>query len=143
MADTLTPAERSERMSRIRGKDSKPEIVVRRLAHGMGFRYRLHRKDVPGKPDLVFGNRKKVIFVHGCFWHKHGDSSCRLARLPKSRLDFWGPKLARNAARDAENSARLKALGWGEMVVWECEVRKANLPVLQDRIREFLCDEVD
>lgn len=142
MADTLTPSERSERMSRIRGKDSKPEMVVRRLVHGMGFRYRLHRKDVPGKPDLVFGSRKKVIFVHGCFWHRHNDSACKLARLPKSRLDFWLPKLERNARRDAENSARLEALGWDEMVVWECEVRKANLPILQDRIREFLCDEV-
>jgi len=129
-------------MSRIRGKDSKPELVVRRLVHGMGFRYRLHRKDVPGSPDLVFGSRKKVIFVHGCFWHRHSDSACKLSRLPKSRLDFWLPKLERNAARDAENSARLKALGWDEMVVWECEVRKANLPILQDRIREFLCHEV-
>ena len=117
-------------------------MVVRRLVHGMGFRYRLHRKDVPGKPDLVFGSRKKVIFVHGCFWHRHNDSACKLARLPKSRLDFWLPKLERNARRDAENSARLEALGWDEMVVWECEVRKANLPILQDRIREFLCDEV-
>lgn len=142
MPDTLSPADRSERMSRIRSKDSKPEMVVRRLVHGMGFRYRLHRKDVPGKPDLVFGSRKKVIFVHGCFWHRHNDSACKLARLPKSRLDFWLPKLERNAQRDAENSAHLEALGWDEMVVWECEVRKSNLPILQDRIREFLCDEV-
>ncbi|MBX5111983.1 DNA mismatch endonuclease Vsr [Rhizobium lentis] len=143
MPDTLDPQARSERMSRIRSKDSKPELVVRRLVHGMGFRYRLHRKDVPGKPDLVFGSRKKVIFVHGCFWHRHADSSCKLARLPKSRLDFWLPKLERNAVRDAENSARIEALGWDEMVVWECEVSKSNLPVLSDRIRKFLCDEVD
>ncbi|WP_083347328.1 very short patch repair endonuclease [Rhizobium sp. LCM 4573] len=143
MADTLDPKSRSERMSRIRSKDSKPELVVRRLVHGMGFRYRLHRKDVPGTPDLVFGSRKKVIFIHGCFWHRHADSSCKLARLPKSRLDFWLPKLERNAQRDAENSARLEALGWDEMVVWECEVSKSNLPVLGDRIRKFLCDEVD
>lgn len=143
MPDTLSPADRSERMSRIRSKDSKPEMVVRRLVHGMGFRYRLHRKDVPGKPDLVFGRRKKVIFVHGCFWHRHNDSACKLARLPKSRLDFWLPKLERNAQRDAENSAQLEALGWDEMVVWECEVSKPNLSILQDRIREFLCDEVN
>lgn len=143
MTDTLDAKARSERMSRIRGKDSKPEVTVRRLVHGMGFRYRLHRKDVPGKPDLAFGNRKKVIFVHGCFWHRHGDSSCKLARLPKSRLDFWLPKLERNAARDAENSARLEALGWDELIVWECQVTKSNLPVLQERIRKFLCDEVD
>ncbi|WP_037070808.1 MULTISPECIES: very short patch repair endonuclease [Rhizobium] len=143
MTDTLDAKARSERMSRIRGKDSKPELVVRRLAHGMGFRYRLHRKDVPGSPDLVFGSRKKVIFVHGCFWHRHGDSSCKLARLPKSRLDFWLPKLERNAARDAENSAHLEALGWDEMIVWECQVTKANLPILRENIRKFLCDEVD
>ncbi|MEF3134600.1 DNA mismatch endonuclease Vsr [Rhizobium sp. 268] len=143
MADTLTTEDRSERMSRIRSKDSKPELTVRRLIHSMGFRYRLHRKDVPGTPDLVFGNRKKVIFVHGCFWHRHGDSSCKLARLPKSRLDFWLPKLERNARRDAENSARLAALGWDEMIVWECQVSKTNLPVLGENIRRFLCDEVD
>jgi len=143
MTDTLDPKSRSERMSRIRSKDSKPELIVRRLVHAMGFRYRLHRKDVPGKPDLVFGSRKKVIFVHGCFWHRHDDSSCKLARLPKSRLDFWLPKLERNAERDAENNARLEALGWDEMVVWECEVRKSNLPQLGDRIRKYLCDEVD
>ncbi|WSH00292.1 DNA mismatch endonuclease Vsr [Rhizobium ruizarguesonis] len=130
-------------MSRIRGKDSKPELVVRRLIHAMGFRYRLHRKDLPGTPDLVFGNRKKVISVHGCFWHRHGDSSCKLARLPRSRLDFWLPKLERNARRDAENSARLEALGWDEMIVWECQVSKANLPFLGENIRRFLCDEVD
>jgi DNA mismatch endonuclease (patch repair protein) len=130
-------------MSRIRSKDSKPELVVRRLVHGMGFRYRLHRKDVPGTPDLVFGSRKKVLFVHGCFWHRHDDSSCKLARLPKSRLDFWGPKLARNAERDAQNSAHLKALGWDEMIAWECQVTKANLPQLGENIRKFLCDEVD
>ncbi|WP_428427298.1 very short patch repair endonuclease [Pararhizobium sp.] len=143
MTDTLNPSERSERMSRIRSKDSKPELVVRRLIHAMGFRYRLHRKDVPGKPDIVFGNRKKVIFVHGCFWHRHDDSSCKLARLPKSRLDFWLPKLERNVERDADNSARLDALGWDEMIVWECELAKTNLPVLRDRIRKYLCDEID
>ncbi|WP_370035975.1 very short patch repair endonuclease [Sinorhizobium fredii] len=143
MPDTLDPQARSERMSRIRSKDSKPELVVRRLVHAMGFRYRLHRKELPGKPDLVFVHRKKVIFVHGCYWHRHADSSCKLARLPKSRLDFWLPKLERNAARDAENSARLKALGWDEMVVWECEVSKSSLPLLGEKIRKFLCDEVD
>lgn len=143
MTDTLDPKSRSERMSRIRSKDSKPELEVRRLVHGMGFRYRLHRKDVPGKPDIVFGSRKKVIFVHGCFWHRHNDSACKLSRLPKSRLDFWLPKLERNAVRDAENSARLEALGWDEMIVWECQVTKANLPVLSENIRKFLCDEVD
>lgn len=87
--DTLTPQERSERMGKVRSTDTKPELVVRRLVHGMGYRYRLHRKDLPGKPDLVFPARRKVILVHGCFWHRHGDPACRLARLPKSRLDFY------------------------------------------------------
>jgi DNA mismatch endonuclease, patch repair protein len=130
-------------MSLVRSKDSKPELAVRKLVHAMGFRYRLHRKDLPGTPDLTFGRRKKVIFVHGCFWHRHSDSDCKLARLPKSRLDFWMPKLERNAKRDVENSARLKERGWEEMVVWECEVTKSNLPNLRDRIRRFLSDEVN
>ena len=91
--DTLSPKERSERMSRIRGKDTKPELTVRRLVHGMGFRYRLHGKRLPGKPDMVFSARRKVIFVHGCFWHRHPDPGCPLARLPKSKLDFWRTKL--------------------------------------------------
>ena len=104
--DTLSKAQRSERMSRVRGKDTKPELLVRRLVHGMGYRYRLHRRDLPGTPDLVFPGRRKVIFVHGCFWHRHPDPACKLARLPKSRTDFWLPKLEGNRARDIENAAR-------------------------------------
>lgn len=143
MTDTLDPNARSERMSRIRGKDSKPELAVRKLIHGMGFRYRLHRKELPGTPDLVFGPRKKVIFVHGCFWHRHSDSSCKLARLPKSHLSFWAPKLERNAKRDIENYMRLSKLGWDSMVVWECQVTKGNMSALGERIKKFLCDEID
>lgn len=143
MTDTLDPVDRSARMARIRGKDSKPELVVRSLVHNMGFRYRLHRKDLPGTPDLVFGGRRKVIFVHGCFWHRHADPECRLARLPKSRLDFWGPKLERNVERDAENSRRLQLLGWRELVIWECQIGRPKLPELAERVREFLCHEVD
>ena len=136
MPDTLTTAERSERMSRIRGKHTKPEVVVRRLIHAMGYRYRLHRGDLPGTPDLVFSRRRKVIFVHGCFWHRHTDSGCRLARLPKSRLDFWLGKLEGNRRRDEENEARLKAGGWGILTIWECQMR--NGQDLRDKIAEYL-----
>lgn len=116
VADTLTKAERGERMSHVRGKDSKPEMVVRRLVHGMGYRYRLHRRDLPGTADLVLPSRKKAIFVHGCFWHRHPDPGCKLVRLPKSRLDFWRPKLEGNRRRDRVNQARLNELGWDVLV---------------------------
>src|ERR1700733_2301956 len=96
MADTLTRDERSERMALIRAKNTGPEITVRKLVHGLGYRYRLHGRLIPGRPDLVFAGRKKVIFVHGCFWHRHSDSACKLARMPKSRLEFWVPKLEKN-----------------------------------------------
>src|SRR5690554_1365672 len=102
MADTLTKAQRSNRMSLIKGKHTAVERTVRSLVHGMGYRFRLHGK-LPGKPDLVFPGRRKVIFVHGCFWHRHDDPACKLARLPKTRLDFWGPKLRANAERDKTN----------------------------------------
>lgn len=136
MADTLTPAERSERMSRVRGRDTKPEMIVRRLVHGMGYRYRLHVAGLPGRPDLVFRPRRKVIFVHGCFWHRHPDAACKLARLPKSRLDFWQAKLEGNRARDLTNQARLTAEGWRVLVIWECEI--ANKEKLAKRIASFL-----
>lgn len=136
MADTLSPRERSERMSRVRGRDTKPEMKVRRLVHAMGYRYRLHRGDLPGKPDLVFPGRKKVIFVHGCFWHRHPDKKCKLARLPKSRLDFWKPKLEGNQRRDHQTQNRLRELGWEFLVVWECEMRDKEL--LENKIRTFL-----
>jgi DNA mismatch endonuclease, patch repair protein len=122
MTDTLTPAERSKRMSLIRGAGSKPETVLRRLVHGMGFRYRLHRRDLPGIPDIVFPSRKSVIFMHGCFWHRHPDRRCKLARMPKSRLDFWQPKLEANRKRDLANQRRLNDLGWKFLVVWECQL---------------------
>ena len=136
MADTLTPKERSERMSRVRGADTKPEMLVRRLVYGMGYRYRLHRRDLPGAPDLVFSGRRKVIFVHGCFWHRHPDPRCPLARLPKSRLDFWRPKLEGNRKRDVRNEKKLKDIGWEVMVVWECQLR--NDQALRRSIRKFL-----
>lgn len=135
--DTLSPEARSERMSRIRAKDSQPEMIVRRLVHGMGYRYRLHRRGLPGTPDLVFGPKRKVIFVHGCFWHRHPDPSCRLVRMPKSRQEFWGPKLEGNRARDQRNVAALEAEGWQSLVVWECEAT-GDREALADKLRGFL-----
>lgn len=120
MVDTLTKKERSKRMSLIRGTGSAPEMKLRRLVHRMGFRYRLHVKELPGKPDLVFPSRRAVIFMHGCFWHRH--RGCKLARLPKSKLEFWKPKLEANRKRDIKNQRRLKASGWRVLVVWECEL---------------------
>ena len=107
-------------MRAVKGRDTKPEMAVRRLLHRMGYRYRLHRKDLPGKPDLVFGPRKKAIFVHGCFWHQHPSASCRGARMPLTRNQYWRAKLKRNEERDERNLADLNRLGWDVMVVWEC-----------------------
>ena len=136
MTDNLSESERSERMGRIRGKDTKPEIAVRRLVYGMGYRYKLHRRDLPGTPDLVFVGRRKAIFVNGCFWHQHPDPRCKLARLPKSRPDFWRPKLEGNARRDEQNLATLDSLGWSVLIVWECQVRyKSRLKLT---LRSFL-----
>ena len=132
--DPLTPAERSARMALVRAKDTKPELLVRRLVHGMGYRYRLHRRDLPGTPDLVFPGRGKVIFIHGCFWHRH--ARCALARLPKSRGDFWLPKLTANAERDARNVRALRRLGWSVLTIWECQL--GDTAKLANRIRRFL-----
>lgn len=137
--DTLSPRERSERMGRVRGKDTKPELLVRRLVHSMGYRYRLHSGKLPGRPDIVFSGRRKVIFVHGCFWHRHGevtDDTCPLTRTPKSRLDFWISKFEGNKERDRRNLASLREEGWSPLVVWECQTRDAD--VLARRIRSFL-----
>ncbi len=123
MADTLTPSARSERMGRVRGRDTKPEMVVRRLIHGLGYRYRLQAKNLPGRPDIVFRKRQKAVFVHGCFWHRHPEPTCKLSRLPKTRLDFWLPKLEGNRQRDIANVEQLEAMGWQVLLVWECELR--------------------
>jgi DNA mismatch endonuclease (patch repair protein) len=137
MADTLTPARRSENMRRIKSKNMKPEMVVRSIAHGLGYRYRLHRRDLPGKPDLAFPARRKVIFVHGCFWHGHDDPACVDGRRqPKSNLDYWLPKLTRNRERDAAHAIALAGLGWSVLTVWECETRKTE--ALRQRIGGFL-----
>ena len=137
MADKLSPAHRSENMRRIRSKGMKPEIAVRQLAHRLGYRFRLHRLDLPGKPDLVFPRHQKAIFVHGCFWHGHGDPFCIDGRRqPKSNLDYWLPKLARNKERDHANQAALESRGWKIMVVWECETR--DVAKLAERLQRFL-----
>lgn len=138
MPDTLTIAERSARMARIRHRDTKPEMLVRRLIHSMGYRYRLGGAGLPGRPDLVFPSRRAAILVHGCFWHRHADPGCKLARLPKSRLDFWLPKLEANRIRDAKNEGDLTGLGWRILVVWECELKDRER--LTVRLREFLDD---
>lgn len=134
--DTLTPEQRSERMGRVRNKDTRPEIDLRRVVFSLGYRYRLHSSRLPGHPDLIFAGRKKVIFMHGCFWHRH--EGCPLCRMPKSRLDFWRPKLEKNRERDLENQERLRRLGWGFLVVWECELK--DRPSLEARLRSFLGD---
>ena len=124
-------------MAAIKSTGTKPELLVRSLVHGMGYRYRLHAKDLPGKPDLVFRPRKKVIFVHGCFWHQHPKQSCRDGRAPKSNLGYWAAKLARNVARDAQHLAALKEMGWRVLVIWECEALGED-EKLARRIARFL-----
>lgn len=122
--DSVSREKRSEIMALVRAKDTRPEMAVRKLVWGLGYRYRLHRRDLPGCPDLVFSGRRKVIFVHGCFWHRH--EGCALARLPKSRLDFWGPKLESNALRDRRNKRAPARQGWKVLTVWECELKNMN-----------------
>ncbi|MFJ3461566.1 very short patch repair endonuclease [Achromobacter spanius] len=134
MTDSLSREARSQRMSLIKGKNTKPEMIVRRLLHGAGYRYRLHDKKLAGKPDLVFASRRKIIFINGCFWHRHCD--CALARMPKSNQAFWTDKLASNKARDEDNWAKLVEQGWAVLVVWECELR--DMDTLIARIRLFL-----
>ncbi len=123
-------------MSRVRHKDTGPEWAVRRIVHGLGYRYRLHSRKLPGRPDLVFPSRKAVIFVHGCFFHLHPDPECKLARLPKSRLDFWLPKLEGNRARDERNVVELLGIGWRVLTLWECELR--DKMQLIRRVKKFL-----
>lgn len=138
MADSLTKSQRSERMSRVRSRDTKPELTVRKLLHRLGYRYRLHAFGVPGSPDIVFRQKRKAIFVHGCFWHRHDDPSCKLARMPKSRLDFWGPKLESNRLRDQRIASELDAMDWQSLVVWECEL--GHTEQLENKLVDFLED---
>lgn len=115
-------------MSGIRGRDTKPELAVRRYLHGRGFRYRLHARELPGRPDIVLPRHRTVVFVHGCFWHRH--EGCRFAYTPKTRQEFWLPKLEGNAVRDARDQQQLADLGWRVEVVWECEVAPGRLGLL-------------
>lgn len=132
--DNISKSERSEIMSRVRAKDSRPEMFVRRLLFAEGYRYRLHDRKLPGCPDLVFKSRRKVIFVHGCFWHRH--ANCALARLPKSRVEFWEPKLRSNKQRDERNKVLLVKQGWKVFTIWECELRDTER--LKRSVRRFL-----
>ncbi|WP_175653830.1 very short patch repair endonuclease [Pseudomonas sp. Marseille-P9899] len=122
--DIVDTATRSKMMSGIRGKDTRPEMIVRRFLHSLGYRYRLHRKDLAGKPDIVIPRLKVCLFVHGCFWHRH--SGCRFATTPKTRPDFWKEKFEKNVARDATNRAALEAIGWRVLVIWECQLKTAT-----------------
>lgn len=135
MADTFTKSERSRIMAAVKSKDTTPELLVRRLVHAMGFRYRLHVASLPGSPDLVFPRLRKVIFVSGCFWHMH---TCGRCRIPASRRDYWVQKLARNAARDKRLQRTLRRRGWRVMVVWECQTVRKKLARLQSRLDRFL-----
>lgn len=135
--DRLTAQRRSWLMSRVKSKNTKPELVVRRLVFGMNYRYRLHAKNLPGHPDLVFPGRKKAIFVNGCFWHGH--FGCRYGRLPKSRVEYWQAKIEQNQARDRENTALLEADGWQVLTVWQCELK--NIETLANRLNEFIESE--
>jgi len=141
MTDTVDRKKRSEIMSRVRSRDTKPELVVRRIAHGLGFRYRLHRKDLPGCPDIVFPRYRSVIFVHGCFWHRH--PSCKHASSPKTRVEYWEDKFRGNVARDARNTTLLRDLGWRVMVIWECETKdhKAVAERVSSYLRQDRCTQ--
>lgn len=124
MVDTRTPEQRSKIMGRIGSKDTKPEMLVRKLVFGLGYRYRLHDKKLPGRPDLVFKSKKKAIFVHGCFWHQH--RGCKRGKPPKSNLYFWKAKLEKNKLRDQNSLRQLEKLGWKTLVIWECETKNVN-----------------
>lgn len=134
MVDIYSPEKRSDIMSRVRGGDTKPELIVRSLLHRMGFRFRLRRKDLPGRPDIILPRYKKVVFVHGCFWHQH--PGCRKATIPKTRYEWWEAKLNRNSQRDKEVCESLSQIGWDQLVIWECELSQIN--VVTDKLRRFL-----
>lgn len=134
--DRLTPERRSRLMSRVGGKDTTPEMVVRRLVHSLGYRYRLHVRGLPSSPDLAFTARRKVILVHGCFWHRH--EGCKKATTPKSNEAFWADKFDRNVQRDAENLRALHDLGWEARVIWECETK--DVVDLKAKLVDFLGD---
>ena len=134
--DTLTKTQRSKRMALVRGKDTSPELYVGALVRALGWRYSRHDRRLPGSPDLVFRTARKAVFVHGCFWHRHRSQRCKLARLPKTRLAFWLPKLESNARRDRRDSAALRRAGWSVLNVWECQLGKSEF--VRRRLSKFL-----
>ena len=133
MADNRSSESRSALMARIGQKNTKPELAVRSLLHGLGYRFRLHRRELPGTPDIAFIGRKKAIFVHGCYWHGHG---CKIGKPPKSNLEFWLPKIRGNRERDARKRSELEAIGWSVEEVWQCEIK--DIERLSDRLQSFL-----
>mgnify|MGYP000844160140 CR=1 FL=1 len=133
MIDRVESQVRSAIMASVGQSHTAPEVAVRKLVHGLGYRFRLHRRELPGTPDLVFPGRKKVLFVHGCFWHGHG---CRWGQLPKSKLDYWAPKIEANRARDARNTRQLRELGWSSLDVWQCDLK--DPAQLVSKIKKFL-----
>lgn len=137
MVDVVSPEVRSRMMSGIQGKNTKPEVIVRKLLHASGYRFRLHRRDLPGAPDIVLPGRQVAIFVHGCFWHLH--SGCRFAKLPATRPEFWKAKLGANVKRDVRAIENLRVLGWRALCVWECATRdKEAAGDLQDAMRDWI-----
>lgn len=136
MVDTLTPQERSKRMSLIRSKDTSPELSIRRALHALGLRYRLGNKHLPGKPDIAFPRQKVAIFVHGCFWHRH--ENCKVANIPKSNTAFWQEKFDRNVARDKRATAQLEELGWRVETVWECELGPRSVGQVAERLARII-----
>jgi DNA mismatch endonuclease (patch repair protein) len=136
MADIFSKEKRSDLMRNVGPKNSKQELIVRKLIHGLGYRYRLHKKGLPGSPDLVFPKYYKVIFVNGCFWH--GCENCYRSRLPKTNLKYWKQKIKENKERDLKKIAELESLGWGSMIIWQCELDIKNADRLIKRIKSFL-----
>lgn len=134
MTDRLSPEARSRLMAKIRSRDTGPERAVRSILHRLGLRFRLHRKDLPGTPDIVLPGRETVVFVHGCFWHGHG---CKVGKMPKSRTDYWGPKIGANKVRDRRKAAALRRLGWRVISVYECELKAPEK--LAGRLARCLC----
>jgi DNA mismatch endonuclease (patch repair protein) len=136
VTDIFSKQKRSQIMSRISGKNTKPEIIIRKLAHSLGYRFRLHKKDLPGKPDIVFPKYKKVIFVNGCFWHSH--KNCKRSKLPTTNKKFWKDKIDGNKRKDRSNYIGLKKLGWAYLVIWQCEIKVGNADKLKIKIDKFL-----
>ncbi len=136
MVDKFSKHKRSEIMSHIKSKNTKPEITVRKIIYSLGYRYRLHRKDLPGKPDLAFIKKKKVIFINGCFWHGH--SGCKKSALPDTNYEFWNDKIKNNVNRDTQNYKLLEDMGWKYLLIWQCEIKNYNLENIKSNIIHFL-----